>query len=236
MIIDSIRYRDGHTGLEGVLLYDEAVPGRRPGILMVHGGAGLDAHAKDRARRLAELGYVVFACDMFGEGVAGDRARTVAVIHDLRGSRQRICDRAQAGMDVLLASPGVDGRLGAVGYCFGGMAVLELARGGRGVAGVVCVHGRLETATPALQGETKARILVCHGALDPYAPPSHVAAFIEEMNKAAADWQIIVYGQAMHGFTHENATGQTPGVAYHAASDARSSAAIRSFLAELFSD
>jgi dienelactone hydrolase len=113
------------------------------------------------------------------------------------------------------------------------MTVLELARSGMALAGVVSVHGGLATTRPAQPGEIRSRILVCHGALDPFCPPAHVTAFVEEMNHATADWQLIVYGGAMHGFTHETAVGQSPGVVYHAPTDARSSAAIRGFFDEL---
>jgi dienelactone hydrolase len=235
VIRSTIRYSDGHTPLTGVIMCDETRPGRRPGILVVHGGAGLDAHAEGRARRFAELGYVAFACDMYGDGVAGDRRRVISSINELRADPGRLCERAQAGIDVLASHPQVDGRLAAVGYCFGGMTVLELARNGIDLAGVVCVHGSLSTTRPAQPDSIKPRIMVCHGALDPHGPPAHVLAFIDEMNHAAADWQLSLYGGAMHGFTHETATGQTPGVMYHAASDARSSAAIQRFLDDLFS-
>ncbi len=229
-----IHYSEGGTPLTGVLVCDDARQDRRPGILVVHGGAGLDVHAEGRARRFAALGYVVFACDMYGDGVAGDRQRVTSRIAELRTVPQRLSSRALAGIDVLAAHPLVDGRFAAVGYCFGGMTVLELARSGIDLAGVVCVHGSLATNRPADPGAITARILVCHGALDPYSPPSHLTAFIEEMSRAAADWQLVVYGGAMHGFTHETAAGQTPGVHYHAASDARSSVIIGTFLDELF--
>ena len=229
-----IRYREGDTPLTGVFVEDPARRDGRPGILVIHGGAGLDAHAEGRAHGLAELGYTVFACDMYGDGVAGDRQRIVSCIAGLRADPQRLRRRAQAGIDVLAAHPLVDGRLAAVGYCFGGMAALELARNGIDLAGVVCVHGSLSTEHLAKPGVVKTRLLVCHGALDPYSRPADTAAFMNEMNGAGADWQLVVYGGAMHGFTHETATGQTPGVQYHAASDARSSVAIRTFLDELF--
>jgi dienelactone hydrolase len=171
---------------------------------------------------------------MYGDGVAGDRQRIMARIAELRADRAALCARAQAGIDVLASHPQVDGRVAAVGYCFGGMTVLELARSGAELAGVASLHGSLSTSRPAEPGSIKARILVCHGAQDPHSPPAQVAAFVEEMNQATADWQLIVYGGAMHGFTHETATGQTPGVLYHALSDTRSSTAMRSFFVELF--
>jgi len=229
----TVGYREGDTELTGLLAWDGARRHQRPGILVVHGGAGLDNHAKGRARRLAELGFVVFACDMYGKGVAGNRERVMARIMELRGDPAKLCQRARAGIDVLASQPGVDGRFAAVGYCFGGMTVLELARSGMDLAGVISVHGSLDASRPAQPGLVKAKILVCHGALDPHVPVTQVSAFVEEMNHAGADWQLIVYGGAMHGFTHE-AGPYVPGVAYHAPSDVRSAAAMQSFLLELF--
>ena len=229
----SVTYRDGDTDLTGIFFSDTARPSRRPGLLVVHGGGGLDEHAKGRARGFAGSGYVVFACDMYGNGVAGSRERVMARLKELVSDPAKLCQRGLAAIRILASHPQIDTRMAAVGYCFGGMTVLELARSGAGLAGVVSVHGSLRTSRPAQPGAVKARILVCHGALDPHVPASHVAAFIEEMNQADADWQLIVYGGAMHGFTHESAP-QFPGVAYHAAADARSSSSIRAFFTELF--
>jgi dienelactone hydrolase len=159
----------------------------------------------------------------------------MARITELSGDPGRRGGRAQAGLAVLAAHPQVDGRLAAVGYCFGGMTVLALARSGCALTGVVSIHGSLRTTRPAKPGQVKAKVLVCHGALDPHVPLAHVTDFVEEMDRAGADWQLNVYGGAMHGFTHEHAVeGATPGVAYHAAADARSSSAMQSFFAELF--
>ena len=229
----AIGYYDGDTELTGLLAWDDPRTHRGPGILVVHGGAGLDNHAKGRARRLAEHGFVTFACDMYGNGVAGNRERVMARIMELRSDPVKLCQRARAGIDVLAAQPGVDGRVAAVGYCFGGMTVLELARSGVDLAGVISVHGSLDTSRPAQPGLVKAKVLVCHGALDPHVPMTQVSGFVEEMNRASADWQLIVYGNSMHGFTHEVGP-YVPGVAYHAQSDARSAAAMQGFLLELF--
>ena len=230
----TVPYRDHDTLLNGFLAWDTAPSGRRPGVLVVHGGAGLDDHARARALRFAESGFVAFACDMYGEGVAGNRERVIQRITELRGNPAALNQRTQAGLDILSRHPSVDGRLAAVGYCFGGMTVLELARSGAQLAGVVSVHGALETAQPAEPAGIHTKILVCHGALDPHVPMTHVASFSQEMVRAGADWQLIIYGGAMHGFTHENATGNQPGVAYHAPSDLRSSLAIQTFLREVF--
>ena len=230
---EHVTYRDGDTALTGFLALDRN-PSPRPGILVVHGGAGVDDHARGRALRLAEWGFVVFACDMYGDSVTGNRERVIQLITEFRRDRTRLCQRADAGVNVLKSHPLVDGRLAAVGYCFGGMTVLELARCGTNLAGVVSVHGSLETSRPAQRGDIQAKILVCHGALDPHVPMTHVIAFAEEMTRAVVDWQLVIYGEAMHGFTHETATGQQTGVAYHALTDRRSATAIQTFLNELF--
>ena len=236
MDTEQVVYRDGDARLTGFLAIDADRAGKRPGVLVVHGGAGVDDHARRRARRFAESGFVAFACDMYGEGVTGNRERIMRHIGDLRNDRTRLVRRVQPAIELLSSRPEVDGRIAAVGYCFGGMIVLEYARSGSSISGVVSVHGSLETTSPAEPSSIRARILVCHGALDPYAPMSQVTAFAEEMKNAGADYQLIVYGNAMHGFTHETATGQQPGVLYHAQSDARSSIAIQAFFRELFDE
>ncbi|HEY2434929.1 MAG TPA: dienelactone hydrolase family protein [Vicinamibacterales bacterium] len=235
MRTQDIAYKDGEVPLTGFLAWDDTRDDRRPGILVVHGGAGLDDHARNRARRLAGLGYVAFACDMYGDGIAGDRQRIMARIAELRSAPDRLSSRAQAGLDQLASHPRVDGRVAAVGYCFGGMTVLELARAGADLAGVVSVHGSLLTPRPARDGTIRASVLVCHGALDPHVPLAQVTTFIEEMNGARADWQLIAYGNAMHGFTHEDAASHPmPGVAYDARTDARSWTAMHTFFEEVF--
>ena len=228
-----IDYRDGETPLSGVMFSNSATPERRPGVLVVHGGAGLDDHALKRAESIAELGFTVLACDMYGSEVRGNRERIMALLNDFRGNPAQLCQRAQAAINLLASHPQVERGLAAVGYCFGGMTVLELARSGAGLAGVVSVHGSLATTRLAQPGSVKAKILVCHGALDPHVPMSHVSAFIDEMNHAGADWQLDIYGGALHGFTHDSGPA-LPGVAYNATADARSAAAIRTFFTELF--
>jgi dienelactone hydrolase len=228
-----VEYHDDGVDLTGMFVWDDTRTENCPGVLVVHGGAGLDDHAKYQAARLAKLGYVVLACDMYGNGVAGDRQRVMARITELRSEPGKLCRRASAGLEVLRSHPRVDGRLVAVGYCFGGMTVLELARSGAELMGAVSVHGTLHTSTPAQAQLVKAKILVCHGALDHHVPMTQVNDFIEEMMSAHADWQLIIYGEAMHGFTHKDGP-EMPGVAYHALTDARSAKAIQDFLRELF--
>jgi dienelactone hydrolase len=228
-------YSDRDIRLTGMLCWDETVHGRRPGLLLIHGGAGLDEHARQQARRYAGLGYAVLACDMLGEGVAGHRERVITCLTALRDDPALLVRRGQAGLAALSDFPGADGRAAAVGFCFGGMAALALARSGEPLDGVVSIHGSLTTGRPAEPGQVQARLLVCHGALDPHVPLADVTAFAEEMNRAGADWQLIAYGGALHGFTHKHAApGAFPGVAYDARSDNRSFAATRAFLAEVF--
>src|SRR5882672_8564713 len=157
MDTQTVTYRDGDTELTGHFARDAERAYKRPGILVVHGGAGLDDHAKGRARRLAELGFVVFACDMYGNGVAGNRERVMARIMELRSDLTTLCQRARAGIEVLASQPRVDGRMAAVGYCFGGMTVLELARSGTELAGVISIHGSLKTTRPAQKSAVKAK-------------------------------------------------------------------------------
>jgi dienelactone hydrolase len=252
--VRDLSYQDLDLPLTGLLCWDDAHDSPRPGILLIHGGAGLDAHAREQARRYAGIGYTVLACDMFGPGVAGNRERVMACLLALRDDPDLLVRRARAALTALAGCPEAAGPLAAVGFCFGGLAALALARAGAdlagadltgvglagaGLAGVVSIHGSLATTRPAAPGRVTARILVCHGASDPHVPPGDVTAFAEEMNQADADWELVMYGRALHGFTHRHAVpgipGAMPGVAYDRLADERSFAAARVFLAETLS-
>ena len=162
-----------------------------------------------------------------------DRERVMTCLLALRDDPDRLVRRGQAGLAALSACPEAAGPVAAVGFCFGGLAALALARSGADLACVVSIHGSLATSAPAQPGAVTARILACHGAADPHVPPADVAAFAAEMNHAEADWQLVMYGRALHGFTHQHAApGATPGVAYDRLADERSFAAARAFLAE----
>jgi dienelactone hydrolase len=228
-------YQDEGISLTGVLCRDETLAGPRPGVLLIHGGAGLDQHAREQARRYAALGYVILACDMLGDGVAGDRDRVLGCLTALRDDPPAMVRRVRAGLSALSRYQGRGGPAAAVGFCFGGMAALALARSGEPIAGAVSIHATLATARPARPGTVRARLLVCHGAADPHVPLSDVTAFAEEMNSAGADWQMIMYGGALHGFTHADAVaGALPGVAYDPLADSRSFSATSNFLAQVF--
>jgi dienelactone hydrolase len=231
----TMAYADQDIPLTGELYWDTG-GGPCPGILLIHGGAGLDGHARGQARRYATLGYTVFACDMLGDGVAGDRERVIASLTAMRDDPGLLARRARAGLAQLADCGLATESLATVGFCFGGLAALTLARSGAGLAAAVSIHGSLATTRPAEPGAVKARVLACHGALDPHVPMADVTGFAGEMDRAGADWQLIIYGGAMHGFTHQDAVPRAvPGVAYHRLADERSFAATRAFLAEALS-
>ncbi len=238
MKTEDIDYRDGETSLNGFLAYDESVEGKRPGILVVHEAWGLGDHVIERAKMLARLGYVAFAVDMYGDRrQVGDLPAAMELIGDLRSSPAKFRGRIGAALDVLRSRPNVDAsKIAAIGFCFGGTTVLELARGGADVAGVVSFHGGLQTTSPAEPGTIKASVLVCTGADDPMIPPQQVVEFEDEMRKSGADWQVISYGDTVHSFTNPDAgkAVSLPGVAYNELTDKRSWAAMRAFFDEIF--
>jgi dienelactone hydrolase len=166
----TVAYADQDTPLTGELYWDtDSVP--RPGILLIHGGGGLDDHARGQASRYAALGYVVFACDMLGDGVAGDRERVIGSLTAMRDDPGLLAGRARAGLAELAGCGLAREPFAAVGFCFGGLAALTLARSGAELAAAVSIHGSLVTPCPAEPGAVKARVLACHGALDPPSPP-----------------------------------------------------------------
>ena len=235
---ESVEYRVGDVIMEGYLAYDSALAGQgaRPGVLVVHEWMGLNDYAKSRARQLAGLGYVAFAVDVYGKGVRPtSREEAGAEARKYYADRRMFRDRLKAGLDVLVNHPRSDDqRIAAIGYCFGGTAVLELARSGAEVDGVVSFHGNLATPTPADARNIKARVLVCHGADDPHVPAEQIQAFQDEMNGAGVDWIFIMYSGAVHGFTNpDNPSDPSGGVAYQAAADERSWKHMQMFFDEI---
>jgi dienelactone hydrolase len=207
---------------------------RRAGVLVFHGGGGPTAHERERIDKLAALGYVALAPDLFGE-VFADRARGVAVIGELIAEPAILRARTQAALDVLANRSDVDReRIAAIGHCFGGLAALELARSGANVRAVVSFHGRLTSMAPAKRGDIQAHVLACTGADDPFCPRDQRAVFEEEMSGAAVDWQHHIYAGAMHGFSVPGLDpGKQPGCAYHELADRRSWAAMLGLFAEV---
>lgn len=232
-----VEYKDGDVTCEGYLAYDDAVPGARPGILVVHEWTGVGPYVKMRVEKLAQMGYVAFAADIYGKGIRPkntDEAAAQATVY--RKDRQLMRRRVQAGLQVLADNRFVDRkRIAAIGYCFGGGTVLELARSGADLAGVVSFHGNLDTPNPADAKNIKARILVLHGGTDPYVSAEQVAAFQREMTDANVNWQMNSYGGAVHSFTNPDAGNDpTKGAAYNEQADKRSWLAMKQFFDEIF--
>lgn len=237
IVTKDVLYRHGDVELEGYVAYDDASKERRPGVLVVHEWMGLGDNAKTRARMLAGEGYVAFAVDMYGKGVrAKDTKEAGALAGKYKGDRDLMRGRIQAGLDELLKREDVDpSRVAAIGYCFGGTTVLELARSGAPVAGVVSFHGGLDAPKPAAKEGVKAKVLVLHGADDPYVKPEEVAGFEKEMREAGADWQLVSYGGAVHSFTNPDAgSDNSRGAAYNESADKRSWRAMKDFFTEIF--
>ena len=231
----TLEYHEGGKLLRGFLAWDDSCGEPRPGILVFHENTGLTDHERERAMRLAKLGYVALACDMFGDrAIPTSDAERRAAFEEFR--TKKLLPRALAGYATLSAQPQVDrAQMAAMGFCLGGMVALELARSGADLKGAVSFHGGLATTQPAAAGQMKAKDLVCHGALDPFITLENVVTFASEMQTAGVDFQVILYGAAQHGFTNPAADRfERPGVAYHAPSDVRSWAAMRQFFAELF--
>jgi dienelactone hydrolase len=237
MHTETIDYRHGEVSLRGYLAYDEALTGKRPGVLVMPGGFGLGRNAKGRAEMLAQMGYIALAGDPYGGGIEIDDLKEVMKrVTDLRADTPRFRRRARVALDRLIAMPQVDSRrIAAIGYCLGGTFVLELARDGAPLAGVVTFHGGLETKSLATPGAVKAKLLILTGADDPTVPVAHVNAIVEEMTKAGADWQIVTYGSTRHGFTYPDAASRNiDWIEYNKSSDERSWKAMQSFFEEIF--
>jgi dienelactone hydrolase len=232
-----IEYKQGDTILEGYLAWDSDKSVKRPGILIVHEWNGLGTYVKKRAEMLAKLGYIAFAADIYGKGVRPtDPADSAKFAGIYKNDRALMRARARAGLEELKKQKFVDPqRLAAIGFCFGGTSVLELARDGADLRGVVSFHGGLSTPTPQDARNIKGKVLALHGADDPFVKADEVAAFQDEMRKANVDWQMNIYSGAVHGFTNpDNGTDNSKGAAYNEKADKRSWEAMKTFFAEIF--
>jgi dienelactone hydrolase len=231
-----VEYKQADTTLEGWVAYDTSVSGPRPGVLIAHQWKGLTAYEKKRAEMLAQLGYVVFCADIYGQGIRADNPGDASKLAgQYKSDRPLLRARVNAALAELKKLPQADPkRVAAIGYCFGGTTVLELARSGADLLGVVSFHGGLNTPTPDDAQAIKARVLALHGADDPYVPPAEVTAFQDEMRKAKVDWQLVAYGGAVHSFTDWNAgSDNSKGAAYNKKADERSWQAMKDFFAEI---
>lgn len=238
MITRDISYVSGGKTFTGYLADDESRGGKRPGVLVCHQGGGLTEHTRERARMLAEIGYVAFALDMYGERPAGIEA-AMAHLQGLMKDPPELRRRAQAGLDALKAQANVDtARLAAVGYCFGGALVLELARAAPELKCVVAFHPGMTGVVPLPEKDDRpvhAKVMVCAGADDPYVPQESRVKFAELMDAAHADWQLFIYGGAVHSFTDRSVDAMNMAAfKYHEPTDRRSWAAMRTLFDETF--
>lgn len=237
IVFKPVEYKQADTVLEGLSVYDDAFQGKRPAVLVVHQWKGLGDYEKKRAEMLARLGYNVFAVDIYGKGIRTQTPQEAgAEAGKYKSDRALLRARVRAGLDVLLNHELTDSKhVAAMGYCFGGTTVLELARSGADIAGVVSFHGGLSTPNPSDAKNIKAKVLALHGADDPNVPPKEVAGFEEEMRQGGVDWQLVAYGGAVHSFTDWNAgNDNSKGAAYNEHADRRSWVAMKQFFAEVF--
>lgn len=234
---EKVEYKEGDTTLEGFLVYDDSIVSKRPGVLVVHQWKGLGDYEKKRAEMLAKLGYVAFAADIYGQGVRPANPQEASQTSArYKENRELLRKRVRAGLDQLKSFGQVDPeQTAAIGYCFGGTTVLELARSGADVDGVVSFHGGLATPSPEDAGDIKARVLALHGADDPFVPAAELQGFKEEMQKGGVDWQLVTYGNAVHSFTDWTAgSDNSKGAAYNEKADKRSWEHMKLFFQELF--
>jgi dienelactone hydrolase len=232
-----VEYKQGDVVLQGYLSYDQSLTGKRPGILVVHDWMGVSDDTKMRAEMLAGLGYVAFTADIYGKGVRPKNAQEAqAEAGKYFQDRTLLRARAKSGLDYLASRPEVDpSRLGVMGYCFGGGTSLELARSGAPVKGVVSFHGSLSTPTPEDAKNIKGKVLILHGADDPYVKQADVAAFMDEMRKGGVNWELVQYSGAVHAFTIKGAgADNSKGAAYNEQADRRSWEAMKNFWNEVF--
>lgn len=232
-----VEYQQDGTTLEGYFAYDSSSSDMRPGVIVVHEWYGLNDYAKMRARQLAELGYFALAADIYGKGKrATNNEEAAKLAGKFRSDREMMRNRIKAAVGKIREYDLVDDKnIAAIGYCFGGGVVLELARSGADISGVVSFHGNLDTPNPDQTKNVKAQVLVLHGADDPHVSKEQIQNFMEEMNNADVKWQMNFYSDAVHSFTNPN-SGDDPstGVAYNERAAKRSWEAMKIFFDDIF--
>jgi dienelactone hydrolase len=232
----TIDYYDNETLLEGFFAYDPAFQGCRPIVMIAHAWGGRDNFVEEKARRLAKMGYIGFALDMYGKGILGsgpdDNAQLMQPFIESRALLQR---RICAALNTVSLVPFADkNKIAAIGFCFGGLCVLDLARTGAQIQGVISFHGLLMPADNIPQPEISAKILVLHGHDDPMVPADQVLGLQRELTRSGADWQFHHYGKTMHAFTNPLANDPDFGTVFNRTADNRSWLSMQHFLDELF--
>jgi dienelactone hydrolase len=237
IVENTVIYRDGAAVLEAFFAFDDAYSGRRPAVLISHTWVGRDNFVADKARKLAALGYVGFALDVYGKGVLGtSKEENTKLMQPFMEGREKLQQRMKAALTAVKQLPWVDdSKIAAMGFCFGGLCVLDLARTGADIKGVVSFHGLLDAPGNTQGNKIKAKVLALHGHNDPMVSPKQVLAFQEEMTQAEADWQFVTYGHTVHAFTNPIANDPEFGTVYNEDADRRSWLAMQNFFAEIFS-
>lgn len=236
VVTQEVPYDHGAVRLVGYLAYDDAAEGKRPGVLVVHEWWGLNEYAKKRARQLAGMGYVAFAVDMYGEGKVTTHPQQASEWSKMiTGNVGQWQERANAGLSVIKKDPRVDPeRIAAIGYCFGGATVQQMAYSGADLKGVVSFHGSPLPAQEEQVKKVKAKILILHGASDPLVKEAQIQSYVAAMEKSGLDWQMIFYGGAKHSFTNPDAdqAGMEP-LKYSPSADRRSWEHMKLFFKEV---
>jgi dienelactone hydrolase len=236
---EPVTYKDGETVMKGFIVYDDAVKTKRPGIILVHEWWGITKHVHSEARKFAEQGYTALIADMYGDAKTADNPKDAGALSGgVMKNPQAMQSRFNAARDVLARHASADSsRIGAVGYCFGGAVVLNMARAGADLAGVAAFHASLGTNTPAPKA-VKAKVLVMNGADDPFVKPEQIEAFKKDMEAAKADYKFINYPGAVHAFTNPEATEKGKQfnlpLAYNAKVDQESKAEAAKFFSTVF--
>lgn len=231
-----IDYKDGDTVLEGRVVWDDSFAGPRPGVLVSHAWGGRSDYEDGKADGLARLGYTAFALDLYGKGVRGSTPEeNGALMQPFLDDREMLQQRLLVSLATLREQAEVDAsKTAAIGFCFGGLGVLDIARTGEDVAGVVSIHGLFAAPGNTADNAITAKVLVLHGWDDPMAPPGDVNSLAAEMSGMGADWQLHAYGNTMHAFTNPAADNRDAGTVYDATADRRSWQAMTNFLEEVF--
>lgn len=236
IVENTVVYMDGDTALEAFFAFDDNIYGKRPAVLISHAWGGRDDFVADKARKLADLGYVGFALDMYGKGVLGfNKEENAKLMEPFMADREKLQQRMKVALNTVKQLPWVDDqKIAAMGFCFGGLCVLDLARTGADLRGVVSFHGLLNSPDNTQGIKIKAKVLALHGCADPMGLPEQVLAFQEEMTRAEADWQFVSYGNTLHAFTNPIANDPEFGTVYQADADRRSWQAMQNFFTEIF--